>query len=183
MKRCSKCKKRKAESEFGKNARSRDGLRSRCKECERKYSRQRYRQERKSARRYYSYEESHRVVGSVKQTRCCRCNRWKAESEFGENAGNKDGLRSRCRACERKYSRLRYLKNRKSARRYYGYKESHRVVGSVKQRRCRRCNKWKAESEFYKQRKHKDGLSNWCKECADKATNDSRRRRRLAVRK
>jgi hypothetical protein len=50
----------------------------------------------------------------------------------------------------------------------------------VKQKRCARCKKWKAEGGFYKHLRHKDGLAVWCKECANKATNNCRRRR-LAV--
>jgi hypothetical protein len=114
--------------------------------------------------------------------RCSKCKKRKDESEFDKDLRSRDGLRFRCKACDREYSQLRYRRNRKSVKRYYSYKESHRVVDSVKQKRCRRCNNWKAESEFYKQRRHIDGLANWCKECADKATNESRRRRRLAVR-
>jgi hypothetical protein len=52
----------------------------------------------------------------------------------------------------------------------------------VRQKRCRRCKKWKPESDYYKKRKHKDGLAVWCKECADKATNDCRRRRTAMLR-
>jgi hypothetical protein len=51
----------------------------------------------------------------------------------------------------------------------------------VKQKRCGKCKKWKAESEFYKKSSHKDGLAVWCKPCSDKATNKARERR-MAVR-
>jgi hypothetical protein len=47
----------------------------------------------------------------------------------------------------------------------------------VKQKRCSKCKRWKAESDFYKRRRHKDGLAVWCKECSDKATNKCHRRR------
>ena len=114
--------------------------------------------------------------------RCSKCKKQKDESEFYKNARTRDGLKYQCKACELKYLRLLYRKKHKSVRRRYSYKESHRVVGSVKQKRCSRCNKWKAESEYYKKRKHKDGLSHWCKKCSDKANNDARRRRRLAAR-
>ncbi|MFB0554221.1 MAG: hypothetical protein ACETWQ_13015 [Phycisphaerae bacterium] len=67
-------------------------------------------------------------------------------------------------------------------KRYYTYEEAQRIVNGVKEKRCRRCRKWKAESEFYKKQRHKDGLAVWCKECSDKATNKCRRRR-MAVRK
>jgi hypothetical protein len=47
----------------------------------------------------------------------------------------------------------------------------------VKQKRCCKCKKWKAECEFYKMRMHKDGLAARCKECSNKATNEARKRR------
>ena len=77
--------------------------------------------------------------------------------------------------------RERYKKERKGLKKYYRYEECHRVVDGVKQKRCRRCKKWRAESDFYKKHKHKDGLSEWCKECANKATNKARKKR-LAIR-
>ena len=49
---------------------------------------------------------------------------------------------------------------------------------SVKvQKQCSRCGEWKGRSEFYRGKERRDGLAYWCKECADKATNKSRRRR------
>ena len=62
-----------------------------------------------------------------------------------------------------------------------GYEESHRVVGGVKQKRCSRCKRWKAESEFYRLRRRRDGLALWCKECTNKANKRFHNKRRLAV--
>lgn len=73
-----------------------------------------------------------------------------------------------------------YRKGQKSVKKYYSYKENHRVVGGVKQKRCYRCRRWKKESMYYKRRSSIDGLYVWCKECANKATNKCRRQRRLA---
>ncbi|MBW8038838.1 MAG: hypothetical protein FVQ85_02430 [Planctomycetes bacterium] len=74
-------------------------------------------------------------------------------------------------------------KDGKSVKKYYKYQQIHRVVDGVKKKRCRRCSKWKAESMYYKRRRNKDGLYVWCKECANKATNKSRKQRLLAARK
>jgi hypothetical protein len=63
------------------------------------------------------------------------------------------------------------------SRKYLSYEQRHRVVGGVKQKRCGKCRKWKAESEFYKKSAYKDGLTVWCKSCSDKA-----REQRLVVR-
>jgi hypothetical protein len=51
----------------------------------------------------------------------------------------------------------------------------------VKQKRCRRCKSWKAESEFYKKQQCKDGLEERCKECSYKARK-FHKKRRTAVR-
>jgi len=109
--------------------------------------------------------------------RCSKCKNWKAESEFGKWLLSKDGLRPWCRKCESEYARNRYRKDGKPVKKYYGYEECHRVVKGVKEKRCRKCGKWKAESKFYKKSSDKDRLANRCKECANKATNKARKRR------
>lgn len=45
-------------------------------------------------------------------------------------------------------------------------------------KQCNKCDEWKDESQYYKCRKHYDGLADVCKACADKATNKCRRRRK-----
>ncbi len=109
--------------------------------------------------------------------RCTKCKKWKDESEFGKQPKSKDGLRYWCKNCVRESARRYYKKDGGRVKRYYRYEERHRVVGGVKEKRCRRCKKWKAESEFYKRHRHKDGLAVWCKECSDKAVIKSRKRR------
>ena len=113
--------------------------------------------------------------------RCSKCMRWKDESEFGKRRKPKDGLSYWCKKCERENARKYYKKEGEPLKKYYRYEQCHRVVGRVKEKRCRKCGKWKPESKFYKQRRHKDGLANRCKECADKDTNKARKQR-LAVR-
>ena len=134
------------------------------------------------AKRRYRYEESHRTVNGVKQKRCTKCEQWKSESRFHKDRKSKDGLSSWCGDCGNEYGRKRYDQHRKTTKRYCKYEQSHRVVDGVKQKRCSKCKKWKAESKFYKIHRHKDGLAVWCKECSDRATNESHRKRRLAVR-
>ncbi len=113
---------------------------------------------------------------------CTKCKKWKDESKFGKDSRNKDGLKSWCKDCMRAYIRERYKKEGKGLKTYYRYEERQRVVDGVKQKRCRRCKKWKAESDFYKRRSNKDGLTTWCKACSNKATNKSHKKRRKAVR-
>ncbi|MHC4623510.1 MAG: hypothetical protein ACYS4W_06360 [Planctomycetota bacterium] len=114
--------------------------------------------------------------------RCTKCKKVKQPSEFYKKGRNKDGLSYWCKSCESEYARKRYNKEGRRLKKYYRYEECHRVVDGVKEKRCRRCGMWKAESRYYKKGKHKDGLAVWCKECADKATNDCRRRRTAVLR-
>ncbi len=109
--------------------------------------------------------------------RCSKCKKRKDEIQFSKHSKNKDGLRYWCKDCVRAYIREGYKKEGKGLKTYYRHEESHRVVDGVKQKRCRRCKRWKAESDFYKRRSNNDGLSPWCKKCSDKATNKCHRRR------
>jgi hypothetical protein len=177
MKRCNNCKKQKDESEFGKQLKNKDGLKYWCKNCVREITRRHYKKDRGRVKRYFRYEERHRVVDGVKEKQCRRCKKWKAESEFHKRYKHKDGLAVWCKSCARESSRRYYKKNMGRVKRYYRYEERHRVVDGVKEKRCCRCKKWKAESEFYKRYGHKDGLTVWCKGCSDKAVIKSRKRR------
>ena len=181
MKQCSKCKELKDKSEFRKNRSRKDELSVWCKKCLRNYDRKRYLENSKPLKRYLRYEERHRTIDCIRQKRCSKCEKQKDESEFGKNRKNKDGVRCRCKECMRVDMQERYKQKRGSVKKYNKYKDLHRVAGGVKQKRCGKCKKWKAENQYYKHNRHKDGLSVWCKECANKATNKARKRR-LAIR-
>ena len=112
--------------------------------------------------------------------RCTKCKKRKNVSEFSKDRSHKDGLSDFCKDCQRAYLRERYEQKRGSVKKYNNYKDLHRVYGGVKQKRCGRCKKWKAESQYYKHSRQKDGLAVWCKECANKATNKARKKR-LAI--
>lgn len=128
----------------------------------------------------YLLKKEIRKIAKMKQ--CTKCKKWKDESEFGKDGKSKDGLRYWCKKCNSRHYRERCEREGREPKRYCKYEERHRIVGGVKEKRCSKCKKWKAESEFYKKRRHKDGLAVWCKECADKATNKSRRKRMAAKR-
>ncbi len=177
MKQCTKCKKWKEESEFHKDCKSKDGLAYWCKKCYREYNHRRYMRIRGPVKKHFRYEESHRTIDGVKQKRCTKCKKWKDESKFGKDRYGKDGLGHDCKDCVRAYKRERYKEEGKGLKTYYRYEECHRVVDGVKQKRCRRCKRWKAESDFYKLRSNKEGLSFWCKECANKAASKARKKR------
>ena len=179
MKRCTKCKKLKSKSEFGNSRTCKDGLSLWCKKCYREYSRRRYRRIKGLVKKHFRYEESHRTIEGVKQKRCSKCKKWKDESNFGKDRYGKEGLRYDCKDCVRAYTRKRYKKEGEGLKQYYRYEERHRVIDGVKQKRCCRCKRWKAESDFYKSRLRKDGLQFWCKACANKATNKAHKKRRM----
>ena len=122
------------------------------------------------AKRYYSYEETHRTVNGVKQKRCAKCKKWKrkSKSEFRKSRAHKDGLGIYCKGCAKAYERRHYRKDRKDVRRHLRYEQRHRIVDGVKQKLCCRCSKWKDKSHFYGNRRLKDGLDLYCKECVTK---------------
>jgi hypothetical protein len=62
-------------------------------------------------------------------------------------------------------------------RKRFRYEDCHRVVNGVEEKLCRKCRKWKGESQFCRNRSSKDGLLGWCRRCLSTV----RRKRRLAV--
>ena len=48
------------------------------------------------------------------------------------------------------------------------HQNGHRAVQDVRQKRCTKCRKWKDETQFYRDRRSKDGLKARCKRCASK---------------
>ena len=61
------------------------------------------------------------------------------------------------------------------------YKDSHRKIRGVKQKRCKKCRRWKEESEFHKDRARKDGLKIDCKGCVEAYERKSRNKNGKAV--
>jgi hypothetical protein len=177
-KQCPRCKKRKDESQFGRNRSRRDGLSLWCKKCAGEYRRWYYSTDGRHTRPYRKYEQSHRIVEGAKQKLCPKCKKWKDESGFSKNQARRDGLSDSCRKCERERVRKYSRADGRRVKKHYRYEESHRIVEGVKEKRCRKCRTWKAESEFYKHRRNKDGLDVWCRECANKA-----QKRRLRAKK
>jgi hypothetical protein len=170
QKRCTKCKSWKEESEFYKNRARKDGLTIYCKGCVAAYHRKRRSKNRKAVREYVRYEDRHRTFRTIKEKLCSRCKLWKKESLFHTNRRSRDGLQWRCKECQSKCLE----RKRKGGRRYLRYEDRHRVVNEIKQKYCRKCIRWKSESEFYKDRLQKDGLKGQCKKCTYKPVKKSR---------
>jgi len=182
---CTKCKKWKRKSEFGIDSAKRDGLKMRCKDCDSTYTqalRKKYRKGKK-VRVYLRFEERHRIVKGVRQKLCYRCKQWKDESHYYGYYRLKDGLSLSCKDCHKKNARERYERKKKGARRYLRYEQCHRVVKGIKEKFCRKCRKWKKESEYYKHRSTKDGLSTRCRKCIYKAASESYEPKRKSARR
>jgi hypothetical protein len=173
LKRCTKCKKWKEESEFHKDRARKDGLRLYCKDCCAAYIQERYRKEGKPVREYLRFEERHRIVRGVKEKLCSRCQQWKYESDYSRNRRSKDGLSFHCKECENGQARKRLELRKKDVRRNLRYEDRHRVANGVKEKLCTKCGEWKNESEYYKQRSNRDCLSGRCKRCWHKAAQKS----------
>ncbi len=171
---CTKCKRWKGETEFGKDRAKRDGLKIPCRDCDKAYGRRRRRKSRKTVRRYLRYEQRHRVVDGVEQKLCTRCSKWKDRRQFYKNSRSKDRFELQCKECKLRYARKQYEQKRAGAGRYIRREDRHRIVNRIKQKLCSNCRKWKKESEFYRNRSHKDGLDYQCKKCSYKVADKSR---------
>jgi len=168
QKRCVKCKAWKRYGEFRNDRHRPDGLRVYCKACDKAVEKRKRSKGRKTIRQYLKYEERHRTVRGVKEKLCCSCNEWKYESCFHKNRRTNDGLSFRCKDCVRKESRRNLEQKKSDARKNLRYEESHRLVKGNKQKYCRKCNKWKVESEYGRDRSTRDGLAHWCRKCSYK---------------
>ena len=180
QKRCTKCRSWKEESEFNKDRARKDGLTIYCKRCVEAYGRKRRSKNGRAVREYLSFEDRHRVRRTIREKLCSRCKQWKYESEFCRERRLKDGLSLWCKGCSYKPINKSHKPKKKSVRKNLRYEERHRTVNGVKEKFCRKCKSWKNESEFYKNRRAKDGLDGRCKKCSYKPTGKSRKKR-LAI--
>jgi len=122
------------------------------------------------------YEECHRVVNGAKEKLCGKCKTWNGESQFGRSHSIIDGLQWQCKECQSKYARKRYEQIRKGRRRNLRHEDRHRIVKGVKQKFCRKCERWKNETGFGKNRSTRDALNDRCKKCLCEAAGISRKK-------
>lgn len=90
-KRCTKCGEVKPLSKFYRNRNAPDGRHSWCRSCQRPGI-----EERHDARRAEAAE-----LATLGLRRCTACGEVKPVSEFGRDAGNRDGLHLNCKSCRR----------------------------------------------------------------------------------
>jgi len=67
-------------------------------------------------------------------------------------------------------------------KKYYKCEETHQTFNGVKHKRCTKCQRWKEETEFCKDRARKDGLKIYCKGCNNAYALRHRRKNKKAVR-
>ena len=118
-------------------------------------------------RKYYSYKESHRTVKGVKQKRCTMCKKWKEEREFHKDRARTDGLKIRCKDCERVYQHKLAGKDGINIGRRLKFEQRHRTLRGVKQKLCSCCERWKDESQYHRNTNSNDRLHTHCKKCCN----------------
>lgn len=137
---CSACKVEKFVEEFGSDKMKKDGLRSYCKECDRRLARER------GARA----KDKPKVF--VTEKLCLDCNTIKPRSEFHKYKRSSDGLHHYCKECMQKRN-----------------KETHANLKvkepTVEHKVCATCKVDKPAFNFYKAPKQSDGLSWECRDC------------------
>lgn len=148
-KQCSKCKQWKNESDFSVKVNSPDGLNYICKACDK----QRAALTRKP-RDLYCYER----YNEQGQKQCSKCQQWKNIEDFCICSANKDGRSNYCRSCQHNYDIRRrgeiWVPN------YLQHENGKKF--------CLTCKQWVNETDFYKFKQSKDGLSSRCKFCQQK---------------
>lgn len=97
--------------------------------------------------------------------RCTVCGNFKAENEFHKQQRGSYGHRAACKECIRHDNSARYVKERKTARRYRMGKCFNVVLAGRKFRKCTGCGITKPHSEFWKNLSMSYGISPRCKIC------------------
>lgn len=137
---CSACKVEKLVEEFGPDRMKKDGLRSYCRECDRRLARERGQKAKDKPKVF------------VAEKLCPDCNVIKPRTEFHNYKRSSDGLHPYCKECMQKRN-----------------KETHANLKAkeptVEHKVCVTCKVDKPASDFYKAPKREDGLSWECKDC------------------
>jgi 5-methylcytosine-specific restriction endonuclease McrA len=142
-KQCAVCKVERPIADFGPDKAKNDGLRSYCRECDRRLARER------------AQKAKERVKVFVAEKLCPDCNMVKPRSEFYNRSNHSDGLTTYCKECTAKQN-MEMRRNLKA-------KEP-----SVECKVCPQCGGEKLASDFYLSPKRGDGLSWICKLCTRK---------------
>ena len=102
-KRCSECKETLAQTEFHKQTKSSDGLRSRCKPCTKEIRKKR-------VARYIQYRKDYKL--NISKKVCTTCDEVKPMSEFQRKKRTFDGRAARCKECKKEYRKRKKNQSR-----------------------------------------------------------------------
>jgi hypothetical protein len=152
-KQCYGCKRILPANHFVFNKRKKDGLSSKCRDCEREKREEytiRWEKERE-------HKESQDFTLFPKfEKKCTQCSETKPLKLFSPSKNSKDGHTSYCKDCGQK--RQREYNER--------IKASKKVIPKTKY--CTSCNQTLPSSKFNKCNQRKDGLNIYCRNCSNK---------------
>ena len=174
MKKCTKCKLKKEESDFVKSKTTKDGLSSYCKSCMSKYSRERRLKNPTPAtlRLNHSKELAEKLLLKG-QKRCYICDTIKPTDLFYTNVKAKDGYMVKCKTCQRNYEvnkrdirreeREKYKKETKNIREAMRkeWEKNYYIKNKEKFKKLYELNKTKLnkqKTKNHKKRYHTDSL-------------------------
>jgi hypothetical protein len=145
---CNKCKVEKPISSFAICRSFKDGHQYRCKDCS------------AEDKKKYRLENISRQTIVVPNSKLCPgCKTVKPGSDFHKSNGNKDGLCDHCKDCG--YTRTKSYYDKNKAR-------GEDAVSIPESKECAKCHLTKPGSDFFKASRNKDGLGDYCKDCATK---------------
>lgn len=162
LKRCTRCRKTKALTEFSHDRSRGDGVGAKCKKCESECAK--LRDERLRDR---PPDEMPKVTAK----RCSKCGKVKLITNFHVSRRNRDGYTCACKLCNQRQKQSYY--ERLAARR-----ESE--IPPVNAKRCPKCGETKPVSEFHKAASKASGYATLCRDCA--CIGAAERRNRVADR-
>jgi hypothetical protein len=113
---CSKCGEEKDVSEFSIRKNRKEGLQSTCKLCDKEYRLKNIEKRKEIAKKYRlkNIEENKKkdIMDSVNDKKFCTgCKQDKYFTEFYKDKSRKNGLRDRCKSCDKKRSKLYAFNN------------------------------------------------------------------------
>lgn len=138
---CKRCNTTKSVTEFYKNKRIKDGYSSACKQCSDKS---------KKNRASNFVKPSKNII----EKQCSKCNIIKSVLEFHIDRYSKDSYSTNCKDCANERTRNNVII----------YDNVTHSANETK--RCYCCKEIKSISEFYLNKKRKDGLTSICKTCS-----------------
>jgi hypothetical protein len=97
--------------------------------------------------------------------RCCKCNEMKPAAEYSVNVNTSTGRRRKCKLCEHKDHKERYLRLKHS-----------RVIVEREDKVCTSCGQLKLASGFPRNFASIDGLHHMCRSCIMRKAGETRAR-------